>query len=91
MEKVKADAEKAGQVVRFVGSVDVDKGDVEVGLKMVAMDHPIAGLRGSDNIINFYTERYGDRPLTIQGPGAGGEVTAMGVSSDLVKVIQRLQ
>ena len=69
MEKVKTEAETAGKVVRFVGSVDVGKGDVKVGLKTVAKDHPIAGLRGSDNIINFYTERYGDRPLTIQGLG----------------------
>jgi homoserine dehydrogenase len=31
--------------------------------------HPIAALKGSDNIISFYTERYGDNPLIIQGAG----------------------
>lgn len=31
--------------------------------------HPIAALKGSDNIIAFYTERYGNNPLIIQGAG----------------------
>jgi len=29
----------------------------------------IAGLKGSDNIISFYTERYGNNPLIVQGAG----------------------
>jgi homoserine dehydrogenase len=31
--------------------------------------HPIATLKGSDNIISFYTKRYGSNPLIIQGAG----------------------
>ena|SRR5579859_5868902 len=31
--------------------------------------HPFASLQGSDNIIAFYTKRYGDKPLIIQGAG----------------------
>lgn len=50
--------------------------------------HPIAALKGSDNIISFYTKRYGDNPLIIQGAGAGGEVTAMGVTGDLIKALR---
>ena len=49
--------------------------------------HPFAtSLGGSDNIIMFHTERYGARPLIIQGAGAGAAVTAMGVLSDLLKL-----
>jgi len=91
MDELKAAAEKEGKVVRFVGSVDVPKGEVKVGLEKFDKSHPIAGLKGSDNIIAFYTKRYGDNPLIIQGAGAGGEVTAMGVSGDLVKVLKLLQ
>ena len=43
-------------------------------------------LGGSDNIIAFHTERYGSRPLLVQGSGAGAAVTAMGVLSDLLKL-----
>ncbi|KAF2191428.1 hypothetical protein K469DRAFT_656317 [Zopfia rhizophila CBS 207.26] len=91
MEELKTAAEKEGKVVRFVGSVDVPKGDVKVGLERFDKSHPIAALKGSDNIIAFYTKRYGDNPLIIQGAGAGGEVTAMGVTGDLVKVLRLLQ
>lgn len=52
-----------------------------------AIDHPFAtSLGGSDNIIMFYTERYGARPLIVQGAGAGAAVTAMGVLGDLFKL-----
>jgi homoserine dehydrogenase len=92
MDKVKSDAEAAGKVVRFVGSIDVAKGveGVKVGLEMVDKSSAIAGLKGSDNLVCFYTQRYGVNPLVVQGAGAGGEVTAMGVTGDLIKVIERL-
>ncbi|KAF2799567.1 hypothetical protein K505DRAFT_265486 [Melanomma pulvis-pyrius CBS 109.77] len=91
MDELKAAAEKEGKVVRFVGSVDVPKGEVKVGLEKFDTSHPIAALKGSDNIIAFYTKRYGDNPLIIQGAGAGGDVTAMGVTGDLLKVLRLLQ
>ena len=51
--------------------------------------HPFAtSLSGSDNIIAFHTERYGPRPLIVQGAGAGADVTAMGVLGDLFKIQQ---
>ncbi|KAH8426937.1 homoserine dehydrogenase [Aspergillus melleus] len=90
MAAIKEGAEKAGKVVRYVGSVDVGKKEVRVGLQQFDRDSAIAGLKGSDNIINFYTKRYGGNPLIVQGAGAGGDVTAMGVSADLIKVVQRL-
>lgn len=91
MEQLKRDAEKEGNVIRYVGSVDVPKGEVKVGLESFGKSHPIAALKGSDNIIAFYTKRYGDNPLIIQGAGAGGDVTAMGVTADLVKVLRLLK
>lgn len=90
MEETKAAAEKEGKVVRFVGSIDVASKQVKVGLEKFDRSHPIAALKGSDNIISFYTKRYGSNPLIIQGAGAGGEVTAMGVTSDLLKVLSQL-
>ncbi|KAL8825005.1 MAG: hypothetical protein Q9170_007966 [Blastenia crenularia] len=89
MEKVKDEAEKKGRIVRFVGSIDVQSKQVKVGLEEYEKGHPIAGLKGSDNIISFYTKRYGSNPLIVQGAGAGGEVTAMGVTADLIRVLQR--
>ena len=106
LEEVKDEASRKGKVVRFVGSVDVGENVVKVGLEKFDKSHPIAGLKGSDNIVSFYTKRYGSNPLVVQGAGwvlflpiinfrlminsAGGAVTAMGVTADLIKVIQRI-
>ena len=74
MEAYKDNAAKEGKVVRYVGSVDVGAGKVKVGLEMVEKGTPIASLRGSDNLMCFYTKRYGANPLVIQGAGAGGRL-----------------
>jgi homoserine dehydrogenase len=58
------------------------------GLERYPKTHPFAtSLGGSDNIIMFHTDRYGTRPLIVQGAGAGAAVTAMGVMSDLLKLV----
>lgn len=91
MEVIKTDAEAEGKVVRYVGSVDIGKKEVKVGLQKFDKSSPMAALKGSDNIISFYTKRYGPQPLIVQGGGAGGDVTAMGVTADLIKVLDRLR
>nr|POF03789.1 homoserine dehydrogenase [Quercus suber] len=91
MDALKSSAAKEGKVVRFVGSIDIGSSAVKVGLENFDASHPIAALKGSDNIINFYTERYGKSPLIIQGAGAGGDTTAMGVTGDLIKVLRLLR
>ena len=90
MDEIRDEAVREGKVVRFVGSVDVEARALKVGLEKFDRGHPIAGLEGSDNIVSFYTERYGESPLVVRGAGAGGAVTAMGVTADLIKVIQRV-
>ncbi|KAK7039613.1 homoserine dehydrogenase [Favolaschia claudopus] len=86
-QKMRAAASSDGQVLRFVGVVDVASGQVRAGLERYPTTHPFAtSLGGSDNIIMFHTERYGTRPLIVQGAGAGAAVTAMGVLGDLLKL-----
>ena len=69
LENVKEEAKKEGKVVRYVGSIDFEKKQLRVGLEKFEKGHPIAALKGSDNIISFYTKRYGSNPLIIQGAG----------------------
>jgi len=88
---VREEARKEGMVIRYVGVVDVKEGKVEAKLGKYPYDHPFAtALKGSDNIISFHTSRYSPRPLIIQGAGAGSDVTAMGVTSDMIKIYERL-
>jgi homoserine dehydrogenase len=37
-------------------------------------------------MIVFESDRYNDRPLVITGPGAGVDVTAMGVLGDILRI-----
>jgi homoserine dehydrogenase len=90
MERLRKNAAEKGVVLRYVGRADLSKGELKVGLQEVSTDSPLAGLKGSQNVFSFYTQRYGETPLVVVGAGAGGEVTAMGVTADLIKVVQRL-
>jgi homoserine dehydrogenase len=89
MDEIKEAAHNEGMAVRYVGEVDLVTGCARVGLGRFERSHPIANLKGSDNIINFYTQRYKDSPLVIQGAGAGGTVTAMGVAGDVLRLLAR--
>jgi aspartokinase/homoserine dehydrogenase 1 len=40
--------------------------------------------------VQFTTKRYHANPLVVQGPGAGPDVTAAGVFSDLLRVAAAL-
>lgn len=83
-------AEDAGEVLRYVGVVDVSNEKGLVKLKSYKKDHPFSQLSGSDNIILFTTERYKEQPLIVRGPGAGAEVTAGGVFSDILRLASYL-
>lgn len=83
-------AEASGEVLRYVGVVDAEKGTGSVELRRYPRDHPFAQLQGSDNIIAFTTARYFKQPLIVRGPGAGADVTAGGVFSDLLRLAAHL-
>jgi len=79
-----AAAREAGKVLRYVANVQ--PGRVVVGPEAVPADSPLGMLKGTDNMIVFTSDRYHDRPLVVQGPGAGAEVTAMGVLGDVLRI-----
>ncbi len=78
-------ATQNGEVLRFVGIIPENRMP-RVELKSYPATHPFARISGSDNIVAFKTSRYHDQPLIVQGPGAGPEVTAAGVFSDLLRL-----
>ena len=48
-------------------------------------------LKGADNLIEIYTKSYGEIPIVIQGAGAGKEVTARGVLTDILKIADKIK
>ena len=87
--KIKAD-QKPDHVLRYIGELSGDlqndKGNLEVKLVSVPSDTALGGLKGSDSFFEIYTESYGDRPIVIQGAGAGSAVTARGVFGDILRL-----
>ena len=79
-----ARAKGDGKVLRYLARVSME--GIQVGLEPVPADSPLGQLRGTDNMIVLHSERYTPRPLVISGPGAGVEVTAMGVLGDVLRV-----
>ncbi len=65
--------DERGKIVAKVGLELLTEGDVGYGSE-------------GDNVIALTSRRYADRPLIIQGPGAGPEVTAGGLLADILDI-----
>ena len=91
--KILKDKQQPGFVLRYVGVLSGDlsqsKGDLEVKLVSVSKDSSLGQVQGSDSIFEIYTESYGERPLVIQGAGAGAKVTARGVFGDILRLTEK--
>jgi bifunctional aspartokinase / homoserine dehydrogenase 1 len=69
---------------RYIASFN-QKG-ATISLKAIDQHSPFYDLEGSNNIILITTERYNKFPLQIKGYGAGADVTAAGVFSDIIRI-----
>ena len=85
-----AEAHAKGGVLRHVAHLD-RHGRASVRLVVLPATHAFAHTRLTDNIVQFTTRRYCDNPLSVQGPGAGPEVTAAGVFTDLLRIAESLE
>jgi homoserine O-acetyltransferase len=91
-ESIKNKQEKH-HVLRYIGdlygNLQEDKGILEVKLVSVPANSALGQIQGADAIFEIYTESYGDKPLVIQGAGAGASVTARGVFGDILRLAQK--
>ncbi len=82
--------QKEEHVLRYVGDLFGDlfqeKGQMKVSLVSVPKTSSLGSLKGSDAMIEIFTESYGEQPMVIQGAGAGAEVTARGVFGDVLRL-----
>ncbi|OOE97586.1 hypothetical protein, partial [Salinivibrio sp. IB643] len=59
-------------------------------LETLPSEHPLARLLPCDNVFAIESQWYRENPLVIRGPGAGRDVTAGAIQSDLNRLIGRL-
>ena len=88
------DSQEPNHVLRYVGDLYGDlqkeKGKLDVKLVSVPKESALGQVKGSDSIIEIYTESYGEHPLVIQGAGAGAAVTARGVFGDILRIAEKI-
>ncbi|MBY6258776.1 bifunctional aspartate kinase/homoserine dehydrogenase II [Phytobacter diazotrophicus] len=82
-------AREMGLVLRYVARFDAN-GKARVGVEAVRPEHPLAALLPCDNVFAIESRWYRDNPLVIRGPGAGRDVTAGAIQSDINRLAQLL-
>ena len=82
-------AASQGKQLRYIAGFDAG-GNASVALEGVDEKHPFCNINLTDNIVQFESDRYSANPLVVQGPGAGPEVTAGGVFSDILRLANYL-
>jgi homoserine dehydrogenase len=78
-------AASRGNVLRYIATVD--ESGASAGLAEVPSDGQLGSLRGTESLFVFHTRRYHDQPLSVRGRGAGADVTASGVMSDILSLL----
>jgi len=89
------DAKNKNSCIRYIARFSAasdgsNKITAEVGLEVLPNDDAFASITPCDNIFQIKSHWYQDNPLIIRGPGAGRDVTAGGLHSDLVKICQQV-
>ncbi|MFM2621317.1 bifunctional aspartate kinase/homoserine dehydrogenase I [Vibrio owensii] len=80
-----AKAAEEGKVLRYVGEI-VD-GKCTVSIAAVDENDPMFKIKDGENALAFYSRYYQPIPLVLRGYGAGTEVTAAGVFSDVMRTL----
>ncbi|AKS42152.1 hypothetical protein [Wenzhouxiangella marina] len=80
----------SGRHLAYVAELEVD-GRACVGLRRLDDGDSLAQLSGQGNRIEVTTECYAAAPLSIEGPGAGLEVTALALWRDLVRISESVR
>ncbi|MCB0444703.1 MAG: bifunctional aspartate kinase/homoserine dehydrogenase I, partial [Gelidibacter sp.] len=83
-QKLYASAKAKNCQLKYVA--EFNNGNAKVGLREIPQDHPFYNLKGKDNIVMFYTQRYPEQPMIIKGAGAGADVTASGLFADIIRI-----
>ncbi|NOH48840.1 bifunctional aspartate kinase/homoserine dehydrogenase I [Vibrio rotiferianus] len=84
-KELSAKAAEEGKVLRYVGEI-ID-GKCKVSIAAVDENDPMFKIKNGENALAFYSRYYQPIPLVLRGYGAGTEVTAAGVFSDVMRTL----
>ncbi|GLT18155.1 bifunctional aspartate kinase/homoserine dehydrogenase I [Vibrio zhanjiangensis] len=84
-KQLSEEAAEQGKVLRYVG--EIDNGQCRVSISAVDDNDPMFKIKDGENALAFYSRYYQPIPLVLRGYGAGTEVTAAGVFSDVMRTL----
>ncbi|NRF16733.1 bifunctional aspartate kinase/homoserine dehydrogenase I [Vibrio coralliilyticus] len=84
-QELSAKAVEDGKVLRYVG--EINDGQCRVSIAAVDENDPMFKIKDGENALAFYSRYYQPIPLVLRGYGAGTEVTAAGVFSDVMRTL----
>lgn len=79
-------SQKNKKVLRLVGTIETN-GSCQVKLTEVNKLDPLYHVRDGENALIIYSKYYQPMPLVLRGYGAGNNVTAAGIFSDLLQIL----
>lgn len=83
--KLVQQAEKNNKVLRYVAELTQD--ECKVSIRQIAISNPLYSIKDGENVLSISSFYYSPKPMVIRGYGAGAEVTAAGVFSDILRIL----
>lgn len=85
------EAKEKGELLFYVGRVDVQKGSITVGIQSFPAQNPPFALQDADMAVEVVSQRFPEStPLVFRGPGAGADFAASGLFASLLRVCRSL-
>jgi aspartokinase/homoserine dehydrogenase 1 len=72
-------------VLRYIGKIH--NGRCTVKIEKVAKSSALYSVKDGENAISIYSQYYQPIPMVLRGYGAGANVTAAGIFSDVIKIL----
>ncbi|MCF6289173.1 MAG: bifunctional aspartate kinase/homoserine dehydrogenase I, partial [Proteobacteria bacterium] len=85
IQKLSQEAQTKNSVLRYIGTVK--DGKCTVKIEKVASTSSLFSVKDGENAISFFSQYYQPIPMVLRGYGAGADVTAAGIFSDVIKIL----
>ena len=85
IKKLNQLAQAKNCVLRYIGTVS--NNDCSVKIEEIPQTSALYSVKEGENAISFYSQYYQPIPMVLRGYGAGADVTAAGIFSDVIKIV----
>ncbi len=85
IENLNQQAQAENSVLRYIGTVS--ENECIVKIEKVPVSSALYSVKDGENAISFYSQYYNPIPMVLRGYGAGADVTAAGIFSDVMKIL----